>query len=53
MLLGVKYRRDANGDFSHSNLITVLNAEGEVSHQRSGLNGDVATAVRAVSLAAK
>jgi protein SCO1/2 len=27
-LLGVIYRKDANGDFAHSNVITVLNAEG-------------------------
>lgn len=53
MLLGVKYRREANGQFSHSNLLTVLNARGEIVHQRSGLQGEVATAARAVTLAAK
>lgn len=37
-LLGVNYRRDARGQFAHSNLITVLNAEGEVVFQQSGLN---------------
>ncbi len=49
MLLGVKYRQDANGQFSHSNLITVLNAEGEIAHQRAGLQGDVSDAARAVA----
>ncbi len=53
MLLGVKYRRDADGQFSHSNAITVLNASGEIVHQRMGLQGEVATAARAVTLAAK
>jgi protein SCO1/2 len=28
MLLGVRYKQDAHGQFSHSNLITVLNAGG-------------------------
>jgi len=34
----VIYKRDANGDFAHSNLITVLNAEGEIVLQQPGLN---------------
>lgn len=37
-LLGVIYKKDANGDFAHSNLITVLNAEGEIVLQQPGLN---------------
>lgn len=37
-LLGVNYRRDAAGQFAHSNLITVLNAEGEIVYQQAGLN---------------
>jgi protein SCO1 len=53
MLLGVKFKRDANGQFSHSNLITVLNAEGEISHQRNGLMGDMSEAAKAVALATK
>jgi protein SCO1/2 len=35
MLLGVKYQQDSRGQFSHSNLFTVLNAAGD--HQRGGL----------------
>lgn len=53
MVLGVKYQRDARGDFAHSNLITVLNASGEIVHQRSGLQGEVVEAARAVSLATR
>ncbi len=49
MLLGVKYRQDAKGQFSHSNLITILNPEGEIAHQRAGLEGDVGAAARAVT----
>lgn len=37
-LLGVIYRKDTNGDFAHSNVITVLNAEGEIVYQQPGLN---------------
>ena len=48
MLLGVKFKRDANGQFSHSNVFTVLNAEGEIVHQRPGLMGDVSEAAKAV-----
>ncbi len=53
MLLGVKFKRDANGQFSHSNLFTVLDREGEVAYQRNGLMGDVSEAAQAVSVAAR
>jgi protein SCO1/2 len=36
-LLGVKYKRVSDTDFTHSNMITVLNKEGEVVHQRKKL----------------
>lgn len=47
-LLGVKYKQDARGQFSHSNVITVLNAEGEVVHQQIGLNQSIDETVSAV-----
>lgn len=53
MVLGVKFKQDARGQFSHSNLITVLNNNGEISYQRTGLSGDVSEAAKAVSLATK
>ena len=37
-LLGVKFKKDARGQFNHSNMLTVLNAGGEVAHQQVGLN---------------
>jgi protein SCO1/2 len=37
-LLGVNYRKDASGQFAHSNLITVLDGEGEIVFQQPGLN---------------
>lgn len=37
-LLGVNYRKDAGGQFTHSNIITVLNAGGEIVLQQTGFN---------------
>ena len=39
-LLGVKYKQDADGQFAHSNVITVLDANGEIVHQQTGLDSD-------------
>ena len=47
-LLGVKYKRDARGQFAHSNVITVLDANGEIVSQQIGLNGDAAPTATAV-----
>jgi len=51
-LLGVKFRRDARGQFAHSNIITVLNPAGEVIYQQIGLNQDVTPTVKAISTTA-
>ena len=50
-LLGINYQRDASGQFSHSNVITVLNAEGEVVFQQAGLNKDSMETVAAIGKA--
>ncbi len=39
-LLGVQFQRDARGQFLHSNVITLLNSEGEIVYQKTGLNLD-------------
>jgi len=51
-LLGVKYKQETDGAFSHSNLVTILNPAGEIVHQRTGLKGglDEATAALAGTL---
>ena len=36
--LGVQYRRVADGQFAHSALMTLLDAEGRISTQREGLD---------------
>jgi protein SCO1/2 len=38
LVLGVKYKQTADGRFVHSNLVTVLNAEGEIAFQQPGLD---------------
>jgi protein SCO1/2 len=48
-LLGVKYQQEADGMFSHSNLITILNPQGEIVHQRVGLKGGHAEAAAALA----
>jgi protein SCO1 len=39
-VLGVKFKQDAQGQFAHSNVITLLNAQGEIVYQQTGLNPD-------------
>jgi protein SCO1/2 len=53
MLLGVKFKKDAKGNFSHSNTITVLNPAGEIAFQREGLRGETDEAVRAIAATLK
>jgi protein SCO1/2 len=48
-LLGVKFKREARGQFAHSNLITVLNEQGEIIHQLTGLSQEVGETVKRIS----
>jgi len=52
-LLGVKYKQEADGMFSHSNLLTVLNPKGEIAHQREGLNGGLDEVITTLATAAQ
>ncbi|MDQ5978448.1 MAG: hypothetical protein QG602_1422 [Verrucomicrobiota bacterium] len=47
-LLGVKFKLEADGQFAHSNLISILNPGGEVVHQRTGLQGGLDEAAQAI-----
>lgn len=40
-LLGVKFKKDQRGQFAHSNIITVLDANGVIAKQQQGLNQSV------------
>ena len=52
-LLGVNYAEDSRGQFAHTNLITLLNADGEIAFQHSGLKQDAALLVTAIEKAAR
>lgn len=52
-LLGVKYKQEADGMFSHSNILTLLNRQGEIVHQRIGLKGGLDEAAAALAAADK
>ncbi|MCK9425328.1 MAG: SCO family protein [Ignavibacteriaceae bacterium] len=47
-LLGFKFRKDANGDFSHTNMITLLNEKGEITFQLIGLNQDIKEIIKKI-----
>src|SRR5690606_28291582 len=47
-LLGVRYRPDSDGTIAHSNIITLLDAHGDVVVQQEGLGLDPAPAVAAL-----
>lgn len=52
-LLGVKYKQESDGQFAHTNLISILNTEGEIVHHRMGLRGGLAEAAVALQVAAR
>lgn len=41
-LLGIKFKKESQGGFAHSNTISLLNGEGEIVTQQVGLNRDPA-----------
>jgi protein SCO1 len=47
-LLGVKFKKDAVGQFAHSNTITILDSDGQIAHQQHGLNRDPAPTLAAL-----
>lgn len=47
-VLGVNFKVDAQGQFAHSNIITLLNAEGEIVYQQTGLSSDSQELVRQI-----
>ncbi len=51
-LLGFKYKRISETDFTHSNMITVLNRQGEIAFQRNRLGNNPSDIVAAIRKAA-
>jgi protein SCO1 len=50
-LLGVRYRRDSDSDFSHSNVLLVLSPDGELLFRQDGLGLDPDPLLDAVNAA--
>jgi protein SCO1/2 len=53
VLLGVKYKKDHQGGFAHSNLITVLNQAGEIVYRHTGLYHPIADTLAAIRTVAQ
>lgn len=51
-LLGVKFKLESSGQYAHSNIISVLNEEGEIVHQQVGLNIDPSATIAVVQKSA-
>ena len=49
VVLGVQYRKTTPKDFAHSNIITVLNPNGEIVHRQEGLGADSAATIKAIT----
>jgi protein SCO1/2 len=52
-LLSIKYKRDQQGGFMHSNVMTVLNRAGEIVHRQEGLQQDLTAILEAIHRAAQ
>jgi protein SCO1 len=48
VLLNMKYKKSPNGDIAHSNIISVLNAQGEIIYQQEGLGKDPDETVKSI-----
>jgi protein SCO1 len=48
VLLGIKYKKEPTGQYAHSNVITLLDQNGEIAHQQPGLNTDPAPMIAAI-----
>lgn len=48
-VLGVQYKKNASGEFSHSNIITILDAEGKIRYQQTGLKQDPKASAQVIS----
>lgn len=48
-LFGFKYKKEENGDYSHSNMIIVLDQNGEIAHMHTGLDNDITDIVKVVN----
>jgi protein SCO1/2 len=47
-VLNVQYKKDGNGGFQHSNVITVLDRQGKIVYQQKGLGNDPGEVIKAL-----
>lgn len=47
--LGIRYRQESDGQFAHSNLVTILDTAGEIAHQQRGLEQDGESSAKVIS----
>ncbi len=47
--LGIRYRQESDGQFAHSNLVTILDSAGEIAHQQRGLESDGSTSAEVIT----
>lgn len=45
--LGIRYRREPDGNIAHANLIVLLDGQGRIVYRHEGLDGDLKPVVRA------
>ncbi len=45
VLLNIQYEKDGEGNFSHSNIISVLDKNGKLAFQKEGLNANQSTTI--------
>ncbi|MBS1738598.1 MAG: SCO family protein [Bacteroidetes bacterium] len=48
ILLNVQYEKDGEGNFSHSNIISVLDKEGKLAYQKEGLNANQSATIASI-----
>lgn len=48
VLLNVQYEKDAEGNFSHSNIVSVLDKQGRLQFQKEGLGADHAQTINTI-----
>lgn len=49
VLLNVQFEKDADGNFSHSNLVSVLDKDGVLQYQKEGLEADHKTTIEKIN----
>ena len=49
VLLNVQFEKDAEGNFSHSNIISVLDKGGVLRYQKEGLNADPSETIKSIA----